>query len=162
MKTKLLIVAILLIVCNVNSQTTHNLDWFAGIGSNVDLTIESGDTVIWTWTSPNHTVENDPNGTSVETFDSGFLGPNGSTFSHTFTTIGSNDYFCSVHGAGSMSGTITVTDNLSLEDFDKENSIKLFPNPSTSELNIQLLSNILRNHLCHLLGSGRSRQAPSL
>tara|TARA_R110000796_G_scaffold116524_7_gene229090 strand:+ start:792 stop:998 length:207 start_codon:yes stop_codon:yes gene_type:complete len=58
----------------------HNLDWFAGIGSNVDLTITAGDTVIWTWISPTHTVEN-IDGSSVETFNSGFLGPNGSTFS---------------------------------------------------------------------------------
>ena len=124
--------------CELISQTqTHNLDWYAGIGSNVDLTIEENDTVKWTWTSPNHSVENNPAGTSVETFDSGILGPNGSTFSHTFTVLGSNDYYCVVHGATNMSGTITVvaegtlsTKDLSIEDFS------IFPNPASYKVNL--------------------------
>jgi hypothetical protein len=51
MKTKLLIVGLFLGLLNVNAQTTHNLDWFTNIGSDVDLTITSGDTVIWIWTN---------------------------------------------------------------------------------------------------------------
>lgn len=140
MKTTLLMLAFFGIV-SANAQTTHNLNWFAGIGSNVDLTIESGDTVIWTWTSPNHTVENDPGGSSVETFDSGLLGPIGSTFSHTFTVVGSNDYYCSIHLAASMSGTITVTENLSVD----ENKLKLFSissNPAKTHLVIDLPSSV--------------------
>jgi hypothetical protein len=136
MKTRLLIMLTFIGMLNVNAQTTHNLDWFAGIGSNVDLTIETGDTVIWTWTSSNHTVENVP-GSSVETFDSGFLAPSGSTFSHTFTVIGDNDYLCGIHGAASMSGTITVTENLGVG----ENELKLFnivSNPVTDLLIVEL------------------------
>ncbi len=145
MKTKLLMLAFFGIV-SANAQTTHNLNWFAGIGSNVDLTIDSGDTVIWTWTSPSHTVENDPSGSSVETFDSGFIGPIGSTFSHTFTVIGANDYFCSVHGAASMSGTITVEENLSVD----ENKLKLFSitsNPARTHLIIDLPPTIITGEL---------------
>jgi hypothetical protein len=138
MKTKLLIFLFFGLV-QLHAQTTHELNWFAGIGSNVDLTIETGDTVRWTWTSPNHTVENNPAGSSVETFDSGFLGPIGSTFSHTFTVEGSNDYFCGVHGAGNMSGTITVQDNLSTDDFVKE-VFTILKNPSVFEMNISLSS----------------------
>jgi hypothetical protein len=136
MKTRLLIMLTFIGMLSANAQETHNLNWFTGIGSNVDLTIESGDTVIWTWTNPNHTVENVP-GSSVETFDSGFLGPSGSTFSHTFTAIGANDYFCDVHGAASMSGTITVTENLGVD----ENELKLFTivsNPATDLLVVEL------------------------
>jgi len=142
MKTKLLItITILLGVSKMNSQTTHNLDWFAGIGQNVDLTIDVGDTVIWTWTSPNHTVENVP-GNSVEVFDSGFLGPLGSTYSYTFTVVGDNDYFCGVHGAFSMSGTITVQNNLGVDDFKIDSNFNLYPNPTNSILSISFKNEI--------------------
>ncbi len=144
MKTKLLMLAFFGIV-SANAQTTHNLNWFTGIGSNVDLTINSGDTVTWTWTNPNHTVEN-ISGRSVETFNSGFLASTGSTFSHTFTVVGANDYFCSVHGEGSMSGTITVEGNLSVD----ENKLKLFnitSNPSKTQLIINLPPTVISGEL---------------
>lgn len=138
MKTKLLITLTMLLgISEMNSQTTHNLNWFTGIGSSVDLTIDTGDTVIWTWTNPNHTVENVP-GSSVETFDSGFKGPIGSTFSYTFTIVGANDYLCSVHGSLSMSGTITVENNLGVDDFKMGSSFNIYPNPSSSVLNVAL------------------------
>lgn len=136
MKTKLLFTFFSLIILGLSAQTTHNLDWYAGIGNSVDLTIETGDTVIWTWTSPNHTVENDPSGSSVETFNSGFLGPTGSTFSYTFTVVGTNDYYCGVHGSASMSGTITVT-TLSTDDFSKK-EFSIYPNPSSDKFTLEL------------------------
>ena len=132
---------------SVNAQTTHNLNWFTGIGSNVDLTIETGDTVVWTWTSPNHSVENDPSGSSVEVFNSGVLFPNGSTFSHTFTIIGSNDYYCLVHGAASMSGTITVEPALSIPEFADVSKFKINPNPVTSKFELELPSGILEANI---------------
>ncbi|MCB0434226.1 MAG: T9SS type A sorting domain-containing protein [Mangrovimonas sp.] len=135
MKTRLLSLFFLGAI-TLNAQTTYNLDWFAGVGSNVDLTIQTGDTVTWTWTSPNHTVENDPSGSSVETFNSGFLGPTGSTFSHTFTVIGSNDYYCGIHGAASMSGTITV-EALSVDEFTLKN-FKISPNPVIDKITLEL------------------------
>ena len=135
MKTKLLIFLCLIALC-VNAQTTHDLNWFTGIGNNVDLTIETGDTVRWTWTSPNHTVENVP-GSSVETFSSGVIAPINSTWSYTFTVVGDNDYFCGVHGASSMSGTITVQDNLSLDKRVKD-SFTLFYNAFDGVLKINL------------------------
>ena len=135
MKTRLLSLFFLGAI-TLNAQTTYNLDWFAGVGSNVDLTIQTGDTVTWTWTSPNHTVENDPSGSSVETFNSGFLGPTGSTFSHTFTIIGSNDYYCGIHGAASMSGTITV-EALSVDEFTLKN-FKISPNPVIDKITLEL------------------------
>lgn len=140
MKTKLLSLIFFMALLYVNAQTTHNLDWFTGVGSNVDLTIEPGDTVIWTWINPNHTVEN-VEGNSVETFDSGFLGPAGSTFSHTFTLVGDNDYFCSIHGVASMSGTITVAENLGTKK-EYTNAFLIEGNPVDSKLNIRFPQNI--------------------
>ncbi|MBQ0767852.1 MAG: T9SS type A sorting domain-containing protein [Bizionia sp.] len=143
MKTKLLFVLLLFFCFKGIAQTdTYNLNWFVGIGSNVDLTIETGDTVIWTWTSPNHSVENDPAGTSVETFNSGVLAANGSTFTFTFTTLGSNDYYCGVHGAASMSGTITVVaeGTLSTPQFKTPTSFSMHPNPGRYTLEVDLPS----------------------
>jgi len=139
MKTKLLLLACFTFF-SVNAQTTHDLDWFAGIGSNVDLTIDVGDTVRWTWTSPSHTVENVP-GSSVETFNSGFLAATGSIYSYTFTVVGDNDYFCGVHGAFSMSGTITVEDpTASIED-EAFRNFSILPNPASDVLTVKLPSN---------------------
>ncbi|HET8810394.1 MAG TPA: plastocyanin/azurin family copper-binding protein, partial [Flavobacteriaceae bacterium] len=88
------------------AQTTHNLNWYMGITSaDASLTINTGDTVIWTFTdAPSHSVTSDAG--STETFDSGILSGIGTTFSHTFTAVGTNPYHCNVHAG--MVGTITV------------------------------------------------------
>lgn len=124
-------------IIGLNAQTTHNLDWFMGISSSAaSLTIDEGDTVIWTFTdSAPHTVTSSAG--SAENFDSTQL-PAGSTYSHTFTVVGDNPYFCGVHP--SMVGTITV-EALGLE----ESSIREFsivPNPATSQIAIELPSQI--------------------
>jgi len=145
MKTKLLIAVLFLGLLNIDAQTTHNLDWFTGIGSSVDLTIETGDTVIWTWTDPNHTVENVV-GSSVESFNSGFLAPTGSTFSQTFTLVGANDYFCGIHLANSMSGTITVEESLGIED-EVLNSFSIKSNPVNQNLELSFSQNLPKGEL---------------
>jgi hypothetical protein len=154
MKTKLLIAGLFIGLLNVNAQTTHNLNWFTGIGTDVDLTIVSGDTVIWTWTNPNHTVES-VEGSSVESFDSGFLAPTNSTFSYTFTVVGDNDYFCGVHGAASMSGTITVDENLSIED-ETLNTFSIKSNPVNQNLELNFSQNLLEGKLVILDLLGKS------
>lgn len=154
MKTKLLIAGLFLGLLNVSAQTTHNLDWFTGIGTDVDLTITSGDTVIWTWTNPNHTVEN-VEGSSVETFDSGTLVEIGSTFSHTFTEIGDNDYFCGVHGPNSMSGTITVEESLSIAD-ETLNTFNIKTNPVNQQLELNFSQHLVEGQLLILDLLGKS------
>ena len=139
MKTKLLLLTFLGFFA-VNAQTTHNLEWYMGIGSNVNLTIDQGDTVIWTWgDSAPHTVENKEGG-SVEIFNSGILTGMGKKFSYTFTVVGKNKYFCGVHG-NSMSGTITVREVLGVEE-NSLNSISIYPNPASSTINLVLPKNM--------------------
>lgn len=145
MKTKLYFLMASFVMLNATAQTTHHLDWAMGMGTNVDLTIVSGDTVMWTWTSPNHTVENVP-GSSVETFNSGFLGPVGSTFSYTFTVVGDNDYFCGIHGAASMSGTITVETGLGVDEASISH-FKILENPADNSLVIDLPQQIRQGKL---------------
>jgi plastocyanin len=68
------------------------------------VNINVGDTVTWTNTSagiPHTTTSN----TGV--WDSGNLTTN-QTFAFTFTAPGTYPYFCEVHGAGVMSGTVIV------------------------------------------------------
>lgn len=142
MKIKLLLI-MLFGVLIANAQTTHNFNWFAGIGPSVDMTIDIGDTVKWTWTDAvPHTVTSDAG--STESFDSGTQTGIGQTFSWTFTVQGANDYFCQIHGAPSMSGTITVNPPLGIDDISLKN-FKISPNPAQSTLQLQLpngLSNL--------------------
>ncbi|RSK39703.1 T9SS type A sorting domain-containing protein [Mangrovimonas spongiae] len=145
MKTKLLLLACIFSAMTLSAQTTYNLNWETGFNSpDSDLTIEVGDTVIWTWTDDlPHTVENDPDN-SVESFDSGFLTGVGQSFSWTFTQVGVNDYICGVHS--NMYGTITVVEDLSTENFGLE-SFSLSPNPASSELNISFIKNFNSGNL---------------
>ena len=138
MKKKLLILLVF-VALSVNAQTTYNLDWHTSfLSPATDLTIELGDTVTWTWTDAfSHTVQN--NTGSVETFTSGTLTGVGQTFSYTFTVLGANPYFCGIHGANSMSGTITVVTDLGVETFkDSPAKFSIYPNPSVSTLNIDI------------------------
>lgn len=75
------------------------------------LTIAHGTTVTWkNGDAINHTVGNATG--SADTYTSGFIAAGG-TFSHTFATPGTFDYYCGIHGADGnpptgMRGTITV------------------------------------------------------
>jgi len=137
---KNILLLVFFISCSLYAQTTHDLDWETNITGNADLTIELGDTVRWTWTDTSpHTVENVVS-SAVEVFNSGTLTGLGQTFSYTFTVIGTNDYFCGIHGAASMSGTITVDLTASTEE-EAFKTFSITPNPATSNIVIQLPNN---------------------
>lgn len=76
-----------------------------------DLSIAHGTTVTWmNGDAVNHTVGNGMG--SAEVFTSGFIAPGG-TYSHTFATPGTFEYYCAIHGQDGtpptgMHGTITV------------------------------------------------------
>lgn len=145
MKKRLLMLAILITV-GLQAQTTHDLIWERNFTSpEADLTIDVGDTVRWTWTDDlPHTVEN--NTGSTETFNSGTLTGLGQTYSYTFTVEGVNPYFCGIHGAASMSGTITVEEGLSVDEFSGA-SIRVSPNPVNSNLTIDLPEGLTNGQL---------------
>lgn len=133
MKIKLLIVALAVTIGAV-AQTTHHINnWGVGITQEqASITIDVGDTVMWTW-STNHPHSVTSIDGSMETFDSGTLTGIGQTFSHTFTMEGINPYECVVHPA--MQGTITVEEALSVENFNKT-TFEFYPNPVTDILTI--------------------------
>jgi hypothetical protein len=117
----------------VQAQTTHDLDWEIGIGSNLNLTINVGDKVRWTWTDTfPHTVQSEVG--STETFNSGTKTGLGSSYIHTFNVIGTNPYKCGFHPL-SMAGTITVENPLDIEEYSIEN-FTISPNPAYDQLSL--------------------------
>ncbi|MFD1064235.1 T9SS type A sorting domain-containing protein [Winogradskyella litorisediminis] len=149
MKTKLLALLLVFLFAKLSiAQTTEtiSIDWSfnstptSSGNANSSRTIEIGDTVTWVWyASGNHNVVRN-GGTSSDAFNSGSTVGQGSTFSHTFNSVGTNDYVCSPH-ASIMFGTITVVPEgaLSINDFELElNKFKLSPNPSKNNLNVEI------------------------
>ena len=66
------------------------------------LAVSAGTTVTWTWTGGTaHSVTFNAGGPSSAVQSNG-------TFDRNFGTAGQFSYFCTVHGAGVMSGTVTV------------------------------------------------------
>ena len=73
------------------------------------VTITSGDTVTWNWLASGHSTTSDAT-TGPEVWNSGVLA-SGATFAHTFSTVGTFQYYCVIHGAPGgigMSGQVIV------------------------------------------------------
>ena len=118
----------------ISAQTTHNLGWANdGSSDNQQITIEVGDTIIWTWGAGTHNLRAT---SGTESFDSGFFTGAGNTFTYTFNQVGSTNYVCDPH-AGNMNGTVTVT---STAGITKNNllSFDMYPNPVSDMLTVQL------------------------
>ena len=89
-------------VSAASGPTTHYIDIENMLYSPSSITINVGDTIIWTnqESSMPHTVT-----ANDGSFDSGYMS-SGDTFSFTFTSAGTFDYYCAYHS--SMTGTVTV------------------------------------------------------
>ena len=133
MKTTLLLF-FTIISFALSAQTTHNLGWANdGSSNNQSITIEQGDTIIWTWGSGTHNLIAT---SGTESFDSGYFTGSGNTFTYTFNQVGSTDYVCTPHD-GNMNGTVTVTSTAGITE-NKLLSFEMYPNPVSDVLNIQL------------------------
>lgn len=86
-----------------------------------DVTIRSGETVVWTFESTGHNVSADPDHTGKASIPDGaepfasYEGDRkfetvarGERFSHTFETTGEYQYVCIPHASQEMVGTVTV------------------------------------------------------
>jgi plastocyanin len=134
MKTTLLLF-FTIISFALSAQTTHNLAWANdGSSNNQQITIDVGDTIIWTWGSGFHNLRATSGGT--ESFDTGFFSGPGHTFTYTFNQVGSTNYVCDPH-QGNMYGTVTVSSTASISK-NKLLSFELSPNPVSDQLSIQL------------------------
>lgn len=158
MKKSLHIFALALLLnaaTSISAQTTYNLDWGLNInGAAASLTIEPGDTVEWTWVDNlQHNVAS--TASAQESFNSGLIQGQGSTWSYTFTEVGVNDYVCTPHSS-SMFGTITVEEALSLDDKFARNLV-FSMNQSTDRLRVQSLISVDELVIYNLLGVAQLR-----
>ena len=131
---KILLLFFTIISLALSAQTTHNLGWANdGSSDNQQITIEVGDTIIWTWGAGTHNLRAT---SGTESFDSGYFTGAGNTFTYTFNQVGSTNYVCDPH-AGNMNGTVTVT---STAGITKNNllSFDMYPNPVSDMLTVQL------------------------
>tara|TARA_B100000795_G_scaffold264792_1_gene245727 strand:+ start:5412 stop:6032 length:621 start_codon:yes stop_codon:yes gene_type:complete len=158
---KLPFIFLLMFSMSIAAQTENiTIDWSfnstpsATGNANSSRTIEVGDTVTWNWYSGgSHNVKS--NESSNESFESEFF-IQGGTFSYTFTSVGTNEYVCTPH-SGNMFGTITVVaeGTLSIDSFDTLGTIKMYPNPTDSNITIDFqIQNIekLNVKIFNLLG----------
>jgi plastocyanin len=82
---------------------TVNVSVQDNLFSPASITVNAGDTVQWNWGGQNpHTVTADDS-----SFDSGDFTQTTGSFSHTFSSVGTFDYHCNIHGSA-MAGTVIV------------------------------------------------------
>jgi plastocyanin len=134
---KILLLSFAFLSVQLVAQTTHNVTASGMSFSPNSLTIEIGDSVVFTNTGGSHNV----NGTQVsfpanpESFGN-TIGPAGWVYGFKFTVEGTYSYKCDVHGVG-MSGTITVVDPAGIEE-KPELSYSIYPNPANAILNVNI------------------------
>jgi len=93
------------------------------------VTIHTGDTVVWTWSSSGHSSTSGSPGMPSGLWDSGIINQ-GATFMHTFNAAGSFPYYCTVHGACcGMVGAVIVSNSTPTP------SPTATPTPTPSRLN---------------------------
>ena len=95
-----------------NTIQIFNFNFGALPSTHIDPIITLGDTVTWVWTNGHHSTTAAPG--QLESWDSGVQNTP-FTFSHTFSQLGTFNYYCMVHGlstgcrgVGAMSGIVTV------------------------------------------------------
>ncbi|MFT5103806.1 MAG: hypothetical protein ACI86C_001466 [Candidatus Latescibacterota bacterium] len=152
---KITLIITLFVVSISYAQTTFEIIWEQGVnGAAASRTIEPGDTVRWVWgnTAPHDVESTDPD--APGDFSSGIQTGQGFVYEYTFTTESEIDYLCTIH-PGTMFGTITIEEQLSVEDKFASN-VKYFPNPVKDVLVItsqfELDSYVIRDVLGKMVG----------
>jgi plastocyanin len=134
----------------LTSQNVVEIAWGQSINESVaSPTIETGDTVLWTWKdSSQKSVTSLPNGS--EDFDSGSLKGMNHEFSYTFTKTGITEY--QNDSDPSMHGKVTVVSKLSTEDKFVKN-LNFFPNPVKNDLTISSIFKVEGYQIYNILGT---------
>ena len=123
----------------VQAQTTHTITIGNFVYVPTSLTIAEGDAVTIS-ASGTHPLQE----VTKATWDAGestpFSGGFSGTTNQTITFAKPGDYYfvCKNHAAAGMKGMITVTSITGLQRESSSNGVKVYPNPSTSDLTIQL------------------------
>lgn len=147
---KIILIVCLIYIVPLGAQSVYKVSWEEGISiSAASLTIEVGDTVLWTWVdNSSPTVSSFENGS--EYFDSSTLEGPRSSFLHTFKSHGVTEY----HNKNnlSMRGKIKVLKKLSVEEKFVKN-LSFYPNPVKNSLTISSLFNVEDYRIYNALGS---------
>jgi len=147
MKKITLFLIILITSFSFFAQNTSEVLWKIG-ASNIDLTINQGDTVLWVWSDQEtHNVVSFPE--SEEIFKSKDYTGLGQLFSHEFTKIGDFTFRCTFH-PDTMFGTIHVR-VLGIED-EENKKLSIFPNPVFNQLTISSPIKIKKINITNILG----------
>ncbi|OFX17945.1 MAG: hypothetical protein A2033_15320 [Bacteroidetes bacterium GWA2_31_9] len=135
-------VLIILLFWNIQfskAQTKHNIQVSNSEFSPSLLTIEDGDTIVWSNSAGFHNV-NGQNSTypNNPTSFGNSLGT-GWTYSFVFTTTGTYDYRCDAHFSSGMTGKVIVNNTSYVETkYNKNKSTLFYPNPFTKELMLNI------------------------
>ena len=130
----ILFTSILFVSTMSTAQNSINVTVSSNMFTPADITINVGDTVIWTNVQGNHNV----NGTQVtypsnpESFGNSV--GSGWTYSHVFNTVGNYDYRCDPHVSFGMTGTVTVQSTVGIDTPNNISEIGFYPNPATDYL----------------------------
>ncbi len=104
----LVLIAIFFLESGLYAQTSHSVAVTSNIFTPKNITVNVGDTVVWTNSNGRHNV----NGTqSTYPNNAEFFGNSPAsnwTFSHVFTKAGMNDYQCDPHVGFGMIGSVNV------------------------------------------------------
>ncbi|HIP32951.1 MAG TPA: T9SS type A sorting domain-containing protein [Crocinitomicaceae bacterium] len=124
---------------STKAQATFNVDASGTSFTPNSLTINIGDTVIWTNSSGFHNV----NATTAtfpsnpESFGNSLASATW-VFKKKFTIAGTYNYQCDAHAAQGMTGTVTVQAAAGIEDITSASSSLIYPIPAKEEITIDL------------------------
>ena len=106
----LVCIIFLLFSLGVVAQTSHSVSVTSNVFTPSTLTINVGDTVVWTNTQGSHNVNGTTGDFPNNPVSFGNNVSTGWTYSFVFTTAGSYEYRCDPHVSLGMTGTLTVNE----------------------------------------------------
>jgi plastocyanin len=147
-KSVLYIFITVFISSNLLAQTSHDVTVANFAFTPSSLTIEVGDTVVWTKTTGTHNVNGSVAtfSSNPDSFGSGAASSSAWTYSFVFTVAGNYQYQCDPHSGSGMTGTVTVEPSTVINESPIDNVTNVYPNPFTSYLTIALNRELINDN----------------
>jgi len=128
-----LIISLLLAFTKVDSAIVV-INQLGSSFSPKNVSVNVGDVIKWVWSSGIHTTSSRTVPQGAEMWDSD-LTSSSPTFEYTVTVAGTYTYACTIHESMGMVGSFTASEITSVEE-NRLNDFKIFPNPTTSIVNL--------------------------